>query len=178
MKDLQWPTMTSEQKRSFESIIVKYRATLFKVAATFEADPKLQEDLHQEILLAIWKSLANFKGDSSIHTYIYRVAYNQALNHVARSSRIPNHQQDDETHSCLKPGPEKQVRNTQGIKQLMWAIRQLPVMKRQLITLSLDGVNYADISHITGLSTNNVGVQLNQAKKELRNILESRNDRR
>ena len=168
--------MTSEQIHSFESIIVRYRTTLFKIAATFEADPKLQQDLHQEILLSIWKSLSNFKGDSSIHTYIYRVAYNRALNHVARNSRIPHHQESDEMHYCLQPGPEQQVKNSQGINQLMSAIRQLPVMKRQLITLSLEGLSYVDISQITGLSNNNVGVQLNHAKKELRNIMESGND--
>ena len=168
--------MTTEQILSFESIIAKYRTTLFKIAATFEADPKLQQDLHQEILLAIWKSLSNFKGDSSIHTYIYRVAYNQALNHVARNIRVPQHQEFDEMHYCLQPGPEQQAKNSQGMELLMWAIRQLPVMKRQLITLSLEGLSYVDISHITGLSTNNVGVQLNHAKKELRNIMESRND--
>ena len=168
--------MTSEQILSFESIIAKYRSTLFKIAATFEADPKLQQDLHQEILLTIWKSLNNFNGDSSIHTYIYRVAYNQAMNHVARNSRIQIHRETDDLHYCLQPGPEQQVKNSQGIKQLMTAIRRLPVMKRQLITLSLEGLSYADISHITGISTNNVGVQLNHTKKELRNILESLND--
>ena len=44
----------SNYQKNFESIIAKYRRSLFKVATTFEADPVIQQDLLQEILLAIW----------------------------------------------------------------------------------------------------------------------------
>jgi RNA polymerase sigma-70 factor (ECF subfamily) len=168
--------MTAEEIHSFATVIAKYRPTLFKVAATFEADPKLQQDLHQEILLAIWQSLAKFKGESSIHTFIYRVAYNQALNHIAKHSRSPQYQDLDEAHQCQQPGPEQQAKTSQGIDQLMLSIRRLPVLKRQMITLALEGVSYSDIAYITGLSINNVGVQLNHAKKELRNMMEYGNE--
>jgi|GEM_PF-7077525 len=55
---------------SFEEIIARYHKTLSKIAATFEADAKLQQDLLQEILLSVKQALTNFKGDSAMHTYL------------------------------------------------------------------------------------------------------------
>jgi len=164
--------MTEAEKQTFEQIITQYRQSLFKVVVTFESDPKLQQDLHQEILLAIWQALASFKGQSSVHTYIYRVAYNKALNHVAKQSRTPAYQDLDEAHICPQPGPESSLHTTTEINQLMIAIRQLPVTQRQLITLGLEGVSYLDIGEITGLSVSNVGVQINRAKKAMKEILQ------
>ena len=77
----------SNYQNNFDSIVAKYRLSLFKVAATFEADPTLQQDLLQDIFFAVWKALASFKAQSSLHTYVYRVAYNQALSHVTKQVR-------------------------------------------------------------------------------------------
>lgn len=168
--------MTQEEKQTFEAIISQYRKSLIKVVATFEADPKLQQDLHQEILLAIWQALESFKGQSLVHTYIYRVAYNKALNHVTKQSRTPSHQDLDESHLCQQPTPEHTTDTNREIKELMNAIRELPVLQRQLITLSLDGVSYSDIAEITGLGLSNVGVLINRAKKLLKLILENEHE--
>lgn len=156
---------------SFEALVAKYHKTILKIAATFEADTKLQQDLLQEILLSLWQALQQFKGDSSLHTYVYRVAYNRALNHVTKQSRMPQHSAIEDDHFCQQPGPEDDTKGQQQLNQLLFAIRQLPIMQRQLITLSLDGLSYDDIAEITGLSTNNIGVKLNRAKKALKDIL-------
>jgi RNA polymerase sigma-70 factor (ECF subfamily) len=142
-----------------------------KITATFEADDKLQQDLLQEILLSLWQALKQFKGESSLHTYVYRVAYNRALNHVAKQSRMPQHDLIEDSHICEKPSPDQSVKGEQRLNQLLFAIRQLPVMQRQLVTLSLDGLSYDDIAEITGLTSNNVGVKLNRAKKALKQTL-------
>lgn len=160
------------QQQQFESIIDSHGQSFVKISATYEADHKLQQDLHQEILLAVWQSLTSFKGQSSLKTFVYRVAYNKAFNHVAKQSRGPKHQDLDDVHVCQTDGPEQTIQNNNTLATLMAAIRQLPVMQRQLITLALDGISYADIAIITGLSLSNVGVQLSRAKKQLKSIME------
>ena len=153
------------QQQQFESAIDSHGQSFVKIAATYEADDKLRQDLHQEILLAVWQALPSFKGQSSLKTFVYRVAYNKAFNHVAKYSAKPKHQDLDDVHVCQTDGPEQTIQNNNTLANLMVAIRQLPVMQRQLITLALDGTSYADIALITGLSLSNVGVQLNRAKK-------------
>lgn len=155
----------------FEEIVARYHKTLLKIVATYEADAKLQQDLLQEILLSLWQALKQFKGDSALHTYVYRVAYNRALNHVAKQSRTPQHSGIEDNYSCQQLRPEQEAKGQQRLNQLLFAIRQLPVEQRQIITLSLDSMSYDDIAEITGLSANNVGVKLNRAKKSLKDIL-------
>ena len=170
----------SEYQKNFESIVTKYKLSLFKVAATFEADPIIQQDLLQEILLAIWQALATFKANSSLHTFIYRVAYNQALNHVAKQSRKNNFTELSEEISaelsesveCQKSDIESHVSTIKSVENLISKIRLLPVKQRQLVTLSLEGVSYQDMAEISGLSASNVGVQLTRAKAKLMQLME------
>ena len=166
----------SEYQKNFESIVAKYKLSLFKVAATFEADPIIQQDLLQEILLAIWQALATFKAQSSLHTFIYRVAYNQALNHVAKQSRKNNFAELSaelsESVECKKSDIESHVSTIKSVENLISKIRLLPVKQRQLVTLSLEGVSYQDMAEISGLSASNVGVQLTRAKTKLMQLME------
>ena len=166
----------SEYQQHFESIVAKYKLSLFKVAATFEADPIIQQDLLQEILLAIWQALATFKAKSSLHTFIYRVAYNQALNHVAKQSRKNNfaelNSDISESIECQKSDIESHVSTIKSVENLISKIRLLPVKQRQLVTLSLEGVSYQDMAEISGLSASNVGVQLTRAKAKLIQLME------
>ena len=169
--------MNSETDLDFELIINKYHNSLYKVAATFESDPDILQDLHQEILFAIWKSLPNFNNKSSIHTFIYRIAYNQALMHVANANRVSQHQKNNDDLDLMPNNnisePDQYTSRQLDGQKLISIIRQLPVMKRQLITLSLEGFSYKEIAEITGLNSNNIAVQLNRSKKQLKKILEN-----
>jgi len=164
--------MTDQQTHLFESTILEYRQSLARIVATYEMQPALQQELHQEILLAVWKALPNFRGDSSMHTFIYRVAHNQAINHVTKYSRVPPHQSIEQPVVSKDGCPEIAAINTEKMSGMFKAMHQLPIVQRQLLTLALEGLSYKEISQVTGLNTNNVGVRLNRAKKALKELLE------
>lgn len=162
----------SDYQQNFEAIIAKYRLSLFKVAATFEANPDIRRDLLQDMFLAIWQALASFKEQSSVHTFIYKVAYNQALNHVTKQSRKQHLDELTENIVCPKSDIESHVSSLKSVEHLLSKIGQLPIIQRQLVVLSLEGVSYQDIAEISGLSVTNVGAQLNRAKTKLKELLE------
>lgn len=164
-----------ETDPTFDQVLATYRATFFKIAATFEADSGLREDLLQEILLSVWQALPRFKGASSLQTYVYRVAYNRALNHVTKQSRLPKHEELDDAEIQARQASEPDPDSNQRIERLMAAIRELPLIQRQLVTLTLDGLSYAEISEVTGLNSSNVGVKLHRAKTALRKLMEKTN---
>ncbi|MFC3121427.1 RNA polymerase sigma factor [Agaribacter flavus] len=162
----------SNYQKHFESIVAKHRLSLFKVAATFEADPIVQQDLLQDMLLAIWQALAFFRERSTLHTFIYRVAYNKALSHVAKESRTKSHAALFESVECRKSDIEAHIITLKSAEHVISKIRLLPIVQRQLITLSLEGFSYSDMAEISGLSKTNVGVQLNRAKTKLIQLME------
>ena len=125
--------------------------------------------------LAIWQAIDRFRGDSVLDTYLYRIAHNVAVSHVKKQLRqvktsgdsIELAQQDALEQNSL----EQNITQQQQLDHLMNAIRQLPVIQRQLVTLSLDGLKQRDIAEILGLSENNVAVRMNRAKKALQQMM-------
>ena len=61
---------------------------MLRLAASYESDLAYQEDLLQDIHLAVWQSLASFRGECSLRTWIYRVAHNTAGTHVLKQKRM------------------------------------------------------------------------------------------
>ncbi len=164
----------SNYQQAFESVVAKYKLSLFKIAATFEADPTLQMDLFQDMLLAIWQALGKFKQQSSLHTFIYKVAYNQAVSHVAKQSRKQDITQLHDHIACQRSDIESYTNTLQSLAHITSKISSLPIIQRQLVVMSLEGMSYTDMAEITGLSVSHVGVQLNRAKTKLKQLLEDK----
>src|ERR1700719_3119624 len=71
----------------FERVASDFAAPLARLARAHEADPALQQDLLQEVHLALWRSLRSFDRRCSLRTWVYRVAHHVAATHVLRSRR-------------------------------------------------------------------------------------------
>ena len=77
------------------------------------------------------------------------------------------------------PSPEEALSRNQEGSRLTDAIQRLPIEYRQVITLTLEGLSYEEITGVLGLSESNVGVRLNRARQMLRRLLEgSANEKR
>ena len=55
------------------------------MAGAYEREPAAREDLYQDVLIALWRALPRFRGESSLATFVFRVGHNRAMTHCARS---------------------------------------------------------------------------------------------
>src|SRR5687767_15328762 len=112
---------------AFERVLREYGPALRRLAASWERDPAAQEDLLQEILLALWRALPRFRGDASEKTFVFRVAHNRALTHrfKPRPERVPLDAAAG-VHDP-RPSPEDSAAAAQTIDRLMRSLRELPV---------------------------------------------------
>lgn len=154
----------------FDQVLAEYGPLLSRVANSYEANHALQQELLQEIAVAVWQGLARFQGNSSLKTYILKIAHNRAVSHVATS--VKQIKGDDgealETISAdYEHNPDVAMEQSQKMSRLLEAVRQLGLPARQVVTLSLEGLSYEEIAEVCGLSTSNVGVILNRAKQSL-----------
>lgn len=78
-----------DQDALYERVSVEFSAPLARLARAHEADPSLQQDLLQEIHIALWRSLSAFVGRCSQRTWVYRVAHNTAATWVLRRRCSP-----------------------------------------------------------------------------------------
>jgi RNA polymerase sigma-70 factor (ECF subfamily) len=176
-------TTVSEHRQALETqfarILTEYGAAISRLAFSYEAVASVREELVQEIALAIWQALAHFRGDCSERTFVYRIAHNRGLTHVAR--RQPLHQplpleELEESEQPVDPRPhlEEQVARTDQRARLMSAIQSLPVTHRQMIVLALEGLSHAEIAEVMGITENNVAVRLTRVRKALKDALGER----
>jgi len=127
------------------------------------------DDLYQDMLYQLWKSLPGFKGNSKLSTWIYKVALFTALAHIRKKPRhklvridhLENVQNDDES--------------TDQWEKIELALKKLNKTERALMLLYLENKPYKEIAEIMGITESNVGVKLNRTKAKLKSLM-SNND--
>jgi RNA polymerase sigma-70 factor (ECF subfamily) len=150
----------------FREWLAEHRGAVLKVARAYTATPEDCQDLAQEILLQVWRSLPQFRGEASSATWCYRVALNTALG-WRRKERL--------RRTLQRPLPDVEnvpARQTPDlVEHLYAAIRRLPGADAALLLLHLDGLSYRQVAEVLGVSEGNVGVKLNRAKKALSELM-------
>ncbi len=162
-------------KQNLETTLVEFGPLLGRVAASYEINLALRQELVQEMCVAVWQALKRFEGHSSLKTYILRVAHNKGVDHVAYHAKQPGVESLSEDIQTLseKLTPYLQVQQEKQIEQLVSAVQALPIQQKQVVTLSMEGLDYQEISEVCGLSKSNVGVILNRTRKVLTNLFKN-----
>ncbi|MEX0341882.1 MAG: RNA polymerase sigma factor [Erythrobacter sp.] len=155
---------------TLEDIVANYGSGLARVAASYEADPALQEDLVQDILLAIHGALSSLKRSESLAPFVFRIAHNRSVTHVMRQSAQRKRELPEAVDEPADT-PEQLLLVDERSRMVTMAVRRLPLPYRQVMTLVLEELSYAEIAEALGLSISNVGVRVNRAKSQLKELL-------
>jgi len=147
---------------------------LLRLAASYTKTIGDRDDLFQDIAIALWKALPKFRGECSERTFLFRVAHNRAIDYLRRHREVTASIDPDLPLPDSRPNPEAGLAQEQQGERLRRAIHRLPLPYRQVITLTLEEISYAEIAAILGVTETNVGVRLNRARQLLRQLLENR----
>lgn len=152
-------------------LLAAHGASLARLAGSYVRSANDREDLLQDIVVAIWRALPRFRGDCSERTFVFRIAHNRAIAYITRR-RVPLVDAADEIDvQDARPNPEETLSTEQQGRQLLDAVQRLPLNYRQVVTLVLEGLSYAEIADVLGISETNVGVRLTRARQMLRQLL-------
>jgi len=168
-----WTTLSrADQEQRFTTLLAAHGPALGRLAASYARDSGERDDLFQEIAVAIWQALPRFRGDCSERTFVFRIAHNRAITYLARR-RLPTVSASDEIDlEDAGPDPEQVLATEQRGDRLLAAIRRLPVGYAQVVTLTLEGLSYAEVADVLGITESNVGARLTRARQMLRRLLE------
>lgn len=163
------------QEKIFKQWFGEHKNLMFKVVRAYAPTPQNQEDMFQEILMHLWSSIPNFKGSSKETTWIYRVALNTALVWTRTEKRKRKRFKTEILDIHQIPDAENDrgelSRNEDVLSQVYEAIRQMPKSESSILLLFLDGLTYDEMADVLGISTSNVGVRLNRAKRKLSQLM-------
>lgn len=155
----------SKQREIFDEWLASYRALLFKVIRSYAVHAEDQDDLFQEICLQLYRSIPNFKGESAVSTWLYRISLNSAIKWSTKERKhVDGHHEIDKVGQLLKAKDETQ---DERITWLYQQVHQFNEIDRSLSLLLLEGYSYKEMSEMMGISESNIGVKIHRIKKQL-----------
>lgn len=155
----------------FLELINEHKGILYKVSRMYFDHLEDQQDLFQEIILQLWKSLESFKGNSQFSSWMYRVALNTAIVFFKKEKRKP----DSSTSITIDPiaydgyNDEKD----QQLVHFYKAVQELNKIEKALILQFIEGFSGKEIAENLGLSEVNVRVKTNRTKIKLQEIIKN-----
>lgn len=159
--------MDDDNRQIFESWLTEHRGIIVKTVRGFTTKPSDADDLSQEIVLALWRSIDSFRGNAKPSTWIWRIALNRAIS-WQRAAKAPHIDLDD----VPEPSAKERADDALLVDRIYAAIRTLAPLDRSLMMLSLEGYSYVEIAEMTGLTETNVGARLSRARTRLADRLE------
>lgn len=146
-------------------------AGIRRAAASYAHTVAEQEDLVQQIALALWQALPTFRGECSERTFVFRVAHNQGAHFSTRERLRRAHPEGGDGVGALPdeaPDPEATLEARRRTELLFASLRALSLPHRQVLSLALEGLDHGEIAAVLGVTVNNVGVRLSRAREALR----------
>jgi RNA polymerase sigma-70 factor, ECF subfamily len=115
-----------------------------------------RQDLFQEIVIQVWCSVDAFRGESSVPTWMYRVALNTAIAWTRKEDRHQRGRQSLDVGEGLLTTSSSDGRDLR-VEWLYRRIAHLKDVDRSVALLLLDGFSYNEIAAIVGITESNVG---------------------
>ncbi len=181
--------LKQRDESAFQEMVRSYQQQVYNLVFRMLGNREESEDLAQEVFVTVFKSIDNFRGDSKLSTWIYRIAVNHCKNRFKYLARRMQHasQTLDEVSERNVTGrdggptmllqsqisePDKVVEGIQLEEAIQREIAALEEDQRVLIILrDIQGLSYAEIANITGLAEGTVKSRLHRARMSLKDNL-------
>jgi len=157
----------------FNLLMDKYQDKVYSVIRRMVIDHDAADDAAQETFVKVWKNIESFKGDSKLYTWIYRIATNEALNHLRKKKRrffIPIGDIEHELSSSLDTdvyysGDEIQLK-------LQKALLKLPEKQRLVFNMKyFEEMKFKDIAEVMDVSVGSLKAQYHHAVKKIEKFI-------
>ncbi len=162
-------------ERDFLALVEANRERILRLCRVYAGGPADEEDLYQEILVQIWRSLPALREHQYASTWLYRVAVNTAVSYIRKQKpeRKAVAVGDEQLQQLAEQ--ESNIQSSENgaarVEELYEALGKLNKIEKAMVTLFLEDLSYEEIAEVLGLSPGNVGVMLHRVKKKLSELM-------
>ncbi len=164
---------------SFNLIVHRYRERIYWHARRMTGDHFDADDVVQEVLIVLYKKLKDFRFESGLYTWIYRITTTRSINLIKRKNlrRFLPISQDVRSLSDTNNDIVKDIENKEQLKRLDMVLQKLPVKQREVFILrNFDELSYEEIAEITGKSTGGLKANYFHALKKINELMTDENE--
>ena len=164
----------SGQKDLFRLLVREHEKAVFGMGISFFRNSEDASDFAQDVFLKAFRSLSQFEGRSRFSTWLYKIAYNTALNEVTRRKEYHSLAEDEEGALFSGETPERIALRNAARDAVRAAVKELPERYRICVDLFFFyDRSYQEIEAITGIPVNTIKSHVFRAKTLLRDKLDS-----
>jgi len=170
----------------FQSVFSEFQKPVYNYVLRMVKDHSLAEELTQDIFVKTYNSLSEFRGDSKVSTWVFRIATNACLDYF----RSKPHRKDERTDLLSSedllnttlpeghrkpPTAEEELISAEMSSCVLGYIDDLPEEYRAVILLhDLQGFTNAEIARITGITLENVKIRLHRARRKMKEVFSTK----
>jgi RNA polymerase sigma-70 factor (ECF subfamily) len=173
LEDLNWEEIIDRAKEgeeeAMEKIFMNFKDMVFNVCYRMSGRREDAEDWTQETFLRAFSALKGFRGDSSLATWLYRIAVNVCLSYLRKKKTVSL----DEVE--YKIGDERDE-DDDLVEQVQMVLGQLPPLYRTVLVLRhFEELSYEEIATVMKTSVGSVKIALHRARKKFKEKMEELN---
>ncbi|NNE34690.1 MAG: sigma-70 family RNA polymerase sigma factor [Rhodothermales bacterium] len=161
-------------RNAFRRIVDRHESTVATTVIGMLGQTEEAKDVGLDVFVRFHRSLKQFRGDSSLRTYLTRIAINLCLNELKRRKRQNERFQplSPEETETLNPNPETAAMQNERDEMVRAAIQQLGLPYRQVVVLRLvQGLSVRETSETLGIPVGTVLSRLSRGQKKLRELI-------
>lgn len=157
--------------QAFETLYNQHLKRVYNIAWRTMGNDADAQDVTQEVMLKAWRALPNFKLDSALSTWLYRITIN-ACSDELRRRKAKTVSVEALSESGHEPGDAGFEQSAVDGQNLSWAIGQLIEEYRSAVVLrDVEGYSYEEIAKILNCPIGTVRSRINRAREQLRSLL-------
>ena len=181
-EDFSLEKLRAGDKVEFARLVERYSGVIYRLAIRMVENPQDAEDVLQETFVKTFRGLPAFDGRSSLSTWLYRIATNEALMHLRRHKNAPLSIDEpiDSEESEQEPMqivdfccmPEEELMSSEARAYMDQAVETLPFGLRSVFLLrDIEGLSTSETAEALGVSEMAVKTRLSRARMRLRELL-------
>ena len=174
-KDVEIITMMLEERsreKGLRAMMDAYQSRLYWHIRRLIVDHDLAQDVLQETFIKVYKNFHQFKQDSQLYTWLYRIATNEALQQITKNKRMQKTDEDAEYHlqNLVADNAETEAEEIQILLQK--AIQSLPEKQKLVFTMRYyDDLPYEEMSKILDMSVGTLKTNYHYAKQKVEDYI-------
>jgi RNA polymerase sigma-70 factor (ECF subfamily) len=175
--------LKANEDAAYDELVRIYNGSIFHVAYRMLGDSAEAADIVQDIFLKVFRNIDGFKGESSLKTWIFKIAFSEILNRLRwwkRRYRFSTVSIDDDHNgngnglhlSDSQPTPEQALESKEQEIAIQRSLGKLSSDHRSIIVMrDIEGFSYGEIADVLGISIGTVKSRLARARADLKNQL-------
>lgn len=159
-----------EKDLRFKKLVEENENKIRRICNYYAPTAEDSNDMFQEVLINVWKSLDSFRGDSAPGTWIYRIAINTSLSFAGKHYRRMKLNVDwdmDRLQEVFEKDDEH-LTLEKNLELLQSELNQLSFIDKAIMGLVIEELSTKQISEVIGITEPNVRVKIHRIKNELR----------